>query len=223
MAGFLNSSIGKKFLMSLSGLFLILFVGLHATLNSLLLIGPDTYNIAANFMATNIFVRIMEPILAAGFILHIIYGFILEISNYYKRGPVRYKMTVRSHQSTWSSRNMIWLGIIILVFLSVHIANFYWNIKFGTVPETVVNGVKMHDTYKLVTSFFQNNLWVDLLYVLGAIALGFHLHHAFWSGFQTLGWSNDEWRKIWNTIGDLYAILVTVAFGIIPIYFYFIK
>ncbi len=223
MAGFLNSSIGKKFLMSISGLFLILFVGVHAMLNSLLLVGPDAYNMAAHFMATNVLIKIMEPILALGFIIHIVYAFILEISNYFKRGPARYKMAVRRHQSTWSSRNMIWLGIIIFVFLAVHLANFFWKVKFGQVPETTVNGIKMHDTYTLVVSLFQSNLWIDLLYVLGAIALGFHLHHAFWSAFQTLGWSNEKWRKIWSTIGDIYAVIIALAFGIIPLYFYFIK
>ncbi len=110
MAGFLSSSIGKKFLMSLSGLFLILFVGIHAFLNSLLLVGSDVYNEAAHFMATNPLIRVMEPLLALGFVVHIIYAFILELSNYFKRGNVRYAKEVRKHQSTWSSRNMIWLG-----------------------------------------------------------------------------------------------------------------
>ncbi len=222
MAGFLNSSIGKKFLMSLSGLFLILFVGLHAFLNSLLLVGKDVYNAAAHFMATNPFIKVMEPILALGFIVHIIYAFILEISNYYKRGPARYAKATRRHQSTWSSRNMIWLGIIILVFLIVHLANFYWKIKVtGQIPMTELHGEQIHDTYALVTSLFQSSLIIDLLYVLGAFALGMHLHHAFWSAFQTLGWSNEKWRKILSTIGDIYAVVVSVAFGIIPIYFYF--
>ncbi len=222
MAGFLNSSIGKKFLMSLSGLFLILFLAVHATLNSLLLVGPEAYNEAANFMATNAFVKVMEPILALGFIIHILYALIIEFYNWGKVGPVRYAKAVRRHQSTWSSRNMIWLGLIILTFLVIHLANFFWKVKFGGVPETVVNGVTMHDTYKLVTEFFQANVWIDVLYLIGAIALGLHLHHAVWSAFQTLGWSNDKWRKIWNVIGDIYAIVIALIFGLIPWYFYFI-
>ncbi len=222
MAGFLSSSIGKKFLMSISGLFLILFVGVHATLNHLLLFGSDIYNEAAHFMATNPIIKIIEPILALGFVVHIVYAFILEVSNYFKRGTNRYAKEERKHQSTWSSRNMIWLGIIILVFLITHLANFYWKIKVtGQIPETVVNGVKMHDTYTLVTSLFKASLAIDILYVIGAIALGLHLHHAFWSAFQTLGWSNEKWRKRLSIIGDIYAVLITFAFGIIPIYFYF--
>ena len=176
MAGFLSSSIGKKFLMSLSGLFLILFLAVHATLNSLLLVGPEAYNEAANFMATNPFVKVMEPILALGFVIHILYAFILEIGNLGKVGPVGYKMAVRRHQSTWSSRNMIWLGLIILTFLVIHLANFFWKVKFGGAPE--IEGTNMHDTYKLVTSLFASNLWIDILYLVGAIALGLHLHHA---------------------------------------------
>ncbi len=221
MAGFLNSSIGKKFLMSLSGLFLILFLAVHATLNSLLLVGPEAYNEAANFMATNPLIRVMEPILALGFIIHILYALIIEFYNLGKAGPVGYKMAVRRHQSTWSSRNMIWLGLIILTFLVIHLANFFWKVKFGGAPEIEVNGKSMHDTYKLVTSLFESNLWIDILYLIGAIALGLHLHHAVWSAFQTLGWSNDKWRKIWNVIGDIYAIVIAMIFGLIPLYFYF--
>ncbi len=221
MAGFLNSSIGKKFLMSLSGLFLILFLAVHATLNSLLLVGPEAYNLGANFMGTNPFVRVMEPILALGFIIHILYALWIEIYNLNKRGVKRYAMAVRRHQSTWSSRNMIWLGLIILTFLVIHLANFFWKVKFGPMPEVTYNGQTMHDTYKLVVSLFQTNIWIDILYIIGAIALGLHLHHALWSAFQTLGWSNDRWRKIWGVIGDIYAVIITLIFGLIPWYFYF--
>ncbi len=221
MAGFLNSSIGKKFLMSLSGLFLILFLAVHATLNSLLLVGPEAYNLGANFMSTNPFVRVMEPLLALGFIIHILYALWIEISNLNKRGVKRYAVAVRRHQSTWSSRNMIWLGLIILTFLAIHLANFFWKVKFGHMPEVTYNGQTMHDTYTLVVSLFQANIWIDILYLIGAIALGLHLHHALWSAFQTLGWSNDRWRKIWGVIGDIYAIIIALIFGLIPWYFYF--
>ena len=219
MAGFLNSSIGKKFLMSVSGLFLIIFVGLHATLNDLLLVGPRAYNIAAHFMDTNWMVKIIEPILWIGFLLHIIYAFIVEAYNRVKR-PIDYAMTVRRHQSTWVSRNMIWIGVVIFVFLGVHLSEFFCTIKCGNPPQTVINGVRMNDTYKLVVSVFQTKWLVDIVYVLGAIALAMHLHHAFWSAFQTLGWSNDKWRKIWNVIGDIYAVLIGFGFAVPPIYFW---
>ncbi len=221
MAGFFSSSIGKKFIMSLSGLFLILFLAVHATANSLLLVGSDAYNIGANFMGTNVFVKVMEPILALGFIFHILYALIIEFYNLGKVGPVRYKMAVRRHQSTWSSRNMIWLGLIILTFLVIHLSEFFWKIKFGTMPTTTVDGQKMNDTFAVVTSFFKAHVWIDILYLIGAIALGYHLHHAVWSSFQTLGWSNDRWRKIWNVIGDIYAVVIAMIFGLIPWYFYF--
>jgi len=223
MANFLNSSIGKKFIMSLSGLFLILFLAVHAILNSLLLIGKEAYNLGANFMSTNPLIRVMEPILALGFIVHIILALFLEFYNLKKSGPISYSRAKRSHQSTWSSRNMIWLGIIILTFLIIHLTNFFWKIKFGTPDEIPINGQTMHDTYSIVTSLFQQNLIIDIIYLIGAIALGLHIHHALWSAFQTLGWSNDKWRKIWTFIGDIYAIILTIIFGLIPLYFYFIQ
>lgn len=226
MAGFWSSSIGRKIVMSLSGLFLVLFVGLHMVLNFTMVISADAYNEAAHFMDTNIFIKIMEPILALGFIFHIIYAFILEIRNISSRGGFsRYSMAKRSHQSTWSSRNMIWLGIIILTFLTIHIINFFWKIKFSPdLATTTINGVKMNDTYKLVSSLFTNpsfGVWYGILYLIGAIALGFHLHHAFWSAFQTIGWSNDIWRKRLTVLGDIYAVLIALGFSIVPLYFMF--
>ncbi len=223
MAGFFSSSIGKKFIMSLSGLFLITFLAVHLTVNMTMLWGPETYNRAAHFMATNPFIRVMEPILALGFIFHIVYAFILEINNYFARGKVRYDKEVRGHTSTWASRNMIWLGLMVLVFLVIHLANFFWKVKFGELPEVTYGTETMHDTYALVVGMFQQWLWVDVLYVVGAIALGLHLHHAFWSSFQTLGWSNEKWRKRLSVIGDIYAVVVSVGFAFLPIYFYLIK
>ncbi len=220
MAGFFGSSVGRKIVMSLSGLFLVIFVGLHLSINLTMLFSAKAYNYAAHFMATNPFIKIMEPVLALGFIFHIVYALILEFRNIKSRGGLsRYEMTKRSHQSTWSSRNMIWLGILILAFLTVHIINFYWKIKFGEVPEVTYGTDTMHDTYTLVTSLFKTNVVYDIIYVIGAIALGYHLHHAVWSALQTLGLSNDIWRKRWTVIGDIYAIIIGVGFAIIPLYF----
>ncbi len=220
MASFFNTSVGRKLVMSLSGLFLVIFVGLHLSINITMLFSAEAYNRAAHFMATNPIIKIMEPILALGFIFHIIYAFILEIRNISSRGGLsRYSMTKRSHSSTWSSRNMIWLGLFVLAFLVVHIINFFWKIKFGNVEMITYGNETMHNTYNLVTSLFKTSVVYDTIYVIGAIALGFHLHHAFWSAFQTLGWSNQIWRKRLTVLGDIYAVIIAVGFAIIPLYF----
>lgn len=222
MKGFWKSSIGKKFIMSISGLFLILFLLLHLSLNLTMLLDPvkgEAYNQAANFMGTNPFIKVMEPILALGFLFHIIYGIIVQLNNWKARGNDRYAIVNQKESSTWSSRNMIWLGLFVLGFLTLHIINFYWKIKFtGGLHPVTVGGEQMHDTFNLVTSLF-NVWWYDLIYIVSFIALGLHLHHAFWSSFQTLGWNNKLWRRRLEVIGDIYAYVIVIGFSIIPLYF----
>jgi len=223
MSGFLSSSIGKKFLMSISGLFLIVFLAVHLTLNLFLIFDDsgELFNIAANFMATNAIMHVMEPILALGFIVHIVYALIVQFENWSKR-PVKYTQMDQKDTSKWTSRNMIYLGLFVLIFLGLHLANFFWKIKFGGVGTTEIGGIEMHNTYKLVSDQFQS-LAYDIFYVLGAIFLALHLNHAFWSGLQTIGWSNTLWRKRLEIIGSIYAIIIGVGFSIIPLYFLIFK
>ena len=222
MKGFFKSSIGKKLIMSISGLFLISFLLVHLGLNLLILVDVmlnndgKIYNEAAHFMGTNPIMKVMEPMLAIGFVIHIFYGVLLEVQNFIARGSNRYKKINQKNSSTWASRNMIWLGGFIFVFLIIHVINFFWKLKFGEAPH--VAGTEMHDTYELVTSFFAL-WWYDVIYIIGSIFLGLHLRHAFWSAFQTIGLSNDLWRKRLNVIGTLYAIIVAGGFVLIPLYF----
>ena len=221
MKGFWKSSIGKKLIMSISGLFLIVFLLVHLVMNLTMLIDPvegTAYNIAAHFMGTNPIIKVMEPILAIGFLIHILYGVIVQLNNWAARGNDSYKEINQKDSSTWASRNMIWLGIFILAFLVVHIINYYYVIKFGHPPSTVVDGVEMHDTFALVVTLFEY-WWYDLLYIIGFIALGMHLHHAFWSALQTIGLNNKIWRKRLEVIGDIFAYVIAIGFTIIPLYF----
>ncbi len=222
MKGFLSSSIGKKLLMSLSGLFLIVFLLVHLGLNLTMLFDPvngKVYNVAANFMATNPIIKVVEPILALGFLIHIIYGLIVQLNNWKARGNNKYAVVNQKESSTWASRNMIWLGIFVFAFLVVHIINFYVKIKFtGDLDETSIGGKNIHDTFTLVTSLFEI-WWYDLIYIISFVALGLHLHHAFWSAFQTLGWNNKIWRRRLEVISDIYAIIIVAGFSIIPLYF----
>ena len=222
MANFLSSSIGKKFLMSLSGLFLLVFMLVHLTVNSMILFDSsgDLFNSAAHFMASNPIIRIVEPVLAIGFILHILYAIILTIHNLYTR-PVGYKSQKLGHSSSWSSRNMFILGLVVFAFLVIHIANFFWKVKFtghDLLAEVTVHGVHMENSYALVTSFFIEWWWIDVVYVIGSVALGLHLYHAIWSAFQTLGWSNGFWRRRLNIVGLVLSIIIAGGFALIPIW-----
>jgi len=221
MANLLSTSIGKKVIMSLSGLFLITFLLVHLSVNlTLLAPSSDMYNEAAHFMATNPFIKIMEPLLALGFIIHVLYAIVLTLRNLKSR-PVGYDVKKDCNSSAWSSRNMFVLGTCMFIFLVIHMVNFWWKIKMtDDIPTTTVNGVSMHDTYKLVTSLLQI-WWYDVIYIIGFGLLGLHLTHGFWSAFQTIGMNNSVWFKRLKCAANIYAIVVVGCFTIIPLYFLF--
>ena len=226
MSKFLQASIGQKFLMSVTGLFLVLFIAVHLTVN-LLLIFDDTgelYNVGAHFMATNPFIRIMEPLLGLGFMIHILWSFILEYQNWRAR-PVKYNKKNPGVASTWASRNMLIIGALVLVFLIIHIINFYWVMRFEphTMQTITIGGEKMEDAYTLVSDLFMGSILYDVFYVIAAILLGFHLSHGFWSAFQTLGLNNKHWMKRLHVLAVIYAYIVAIGFSIIPLYFLLLK
>lgn len=220
MLKFLNSSIGKKFLMSLSGLFLLSFLLVHLILNSFILFDSSgaLFNQAAHFMTTNPIIKVVEPVLAIGFILHIIYAIILTLHNLTTR-PVGYDKQKLGHSSSWSSRNMFVLGLVVLTFLVIHVANFFWKIKFTgheLLEHGVVDGVE--NAYLLVTTFFIDWWWIVITYVIGSIALGLHLYHSVWSAFQTLGFSNQLWRRRLTRIALVVSIVIAGGFALIPLW-----
>lgn len=225
MNGIFNSSIGKKLIMSISGLFLMVFLLVHLTVNLMLLIGNgEAFNRAANFMATNPAIKIVEPILAIGFIIHILYASIITLLNLRTR-PIGYIKTSSNGVTSWASRNMYILGGIIFIFLVIHLANFFWKIKFGEVPSlSYDNGLThMEDAYSLVSGLFISYWWYDIIYIAGAALLGFHLSHGFWAAFQTIGWNNKMWIDRLEVVAYIYAIIIALGFSIIPLYFLILK
>lgn len=217
MSGLLRSSIGKKVIVSLSGLFLIVFLCVHLTVNLLTLAGPDTFNEAAHFMGHSPMMKIMEPVLALGFLFHMLYSVIVTLQNKRAR-PIGYKKSGNSQNTSWPSRNMIYLGLIIFVFLIVHIINYFYKIKF---TDMLVNGQEISE-YDLVIGIFKVEYWYYIaLYIVGFIMLGLHLNHAFQSAFQTLGLNNKHWERRLKVVGSLYALVIAVGFTIIPLFFLF--
>lgn len=219
----MTSSIGKKVVMSVSGLFLICFLLVHLTLNLFLIFDDsgDLFNMGAHFMATNPAIKIMEPVLALGFIIHMIWAAVLTLQNM-KARPISYKVSRQSGNCSWASRNMFILGGTVLIFLVLHIFNFYWKIKVSGSPlleEVSVGGVDMENTYNLVSTLFKSSIVYSLLYMVGAIFLGLHLTHGFWSAFQSIGFSNDLWRKRLTVVAYFFAIVIGAGFSVIPLYF----
>lgn len=228
MSNFFTSSIGKKFIMSITGIFLILFLLVHLTINSMIVFDESgaLFNRAAHFMTTNPLIKVVEPILAIGLIVHLLYASIITLQNQGKRdvnytGLGRYKKRNAAAGSSWTSRNMYILGTLIFTFLVIHLINFYWKMKFsGHELLEVSTGLEpdIENAYALVTGLFIEWKWVVALYVVGGIALGMHLYHGVWSAFQTLGWSNRKWRTIWNVIGWIATLVFAGGFAFIPLF-----
>ncbi len=223
MSNFLTASIGRKFLMSITGLFLVVFIAVHLTINLLLIFDDsgDLFNQAAHFMTTNPVIRIVEPLLGLGFLIHILWSFYLEYQNWRSR-PVKYNKKNTAATSSWASRNMLVLGAMVLAFLVVHIINFYWKMRVTGDPlleEVIINGEHMENAYALVSTLFIESIVYDIIYIAGAVFLGFHLSHGFWSAFHTLGLSNNNWMGRLKVLGIIYAVIVTAGFSIIPLYF----
>jgi len=225
MSNFFSSSIGKKFLLSLTGLFLVMFLFIHLSLNALLLIndGGELFNAAAHFMATNPFIKIMEPMLAIGFIVHIIWASTLTLQNQKARGKDRYASGNNTPDVAWASKNMYILGLTVLAFLIVHIAHFWVKIKVTGDPllshtNIMIAGVEteVENAYALVNQTF-SMLWVVIVYVIGSLGLAYHLSHGFWSALQTIGFSNTIWRKRWSVVGTAVAVIIGVGFSSIAV------
>lgn len=213
MANIFASSIGKKLIMSISGLFLIVFLLVHMCINLLVIFDSsgDLFNEAAHFMATNPIIKIMEPVLALGFLFHILFGIYLELRNNAAR-PVKYAVANKS-EASWSSKNMLLTGIMILVFLIIHIWNYFYKIKFTDLIESG----QMTES-ELVRNLFMPERWYfSIIYIISFILLALHLNHSLQSSLQTMGLNNSKWLPRWKWIGSLYAVIIAAGFSMIPI------
>ncbi len=223
MSSFLSASIGRKVFMSLTGLFLILFLCVHLTVN-LMLIFDDTgklFNVAAHFMATNPFVRTIEPILALGFIIHIIWSGWITLENMRAR-PRGYSVSDKLLHWWLPSKNMFILGGLVLIFTVIHLFDFWVKMRFTGNP--LLNlptglGPEIHNSYALVSGLFINYLAYDFLYIAGSILVGLHITHGFWSAFQTIGFNNSIWMKRLKNISTFFGYLFAIGFAAIPLYF----
>ncbi|MGB1242123.1 MAG: succinate dehydrogenase cytochrome b subunit [Chitinophagales bacterium] len=213
VVNFFSSSVGKKVIMSLTGLFLCLFLAVHMSGNFLLLQddGGVAFNEYTKFMTTFAPVKIVSFITFAFIIFHIIDGLFLAFNNR-KARPVKYAVSKPSN--SWASRNMALLGVIIFFFLVVHLKSFWFEMKFGSVPLDV-NGNK--DLYKIVYEAF-SQVWYVAIYLVSLVAIGFHLSHGFQSAFQSLGLNHGKYTPFIKGFGWLFSIGIPLGFAIQPIY-----
>ena len=217
LKSFFTASIGKKFAMGLTGLFLITFLIVHAGVNSSIFVNDngDTFNTAAHFMSHNWVLRIMELGLFAGLLLHIIQGLLLWKQNNAAR-PVKYERSDANKNSKWYSRSMGLLGTLLLFFLIIHISKFF----VGTKIALYGSGDEEHNLYASMKEEF-SKWWVVVIYIAGVTSLFWHLLHGFGSAFLTLGIYHQRYTPIIKSIGIGYTIIICLLFVSMPLAFYF--
>ncbi len=223
---FFTSSVGKKLVMSLTGLFLISFLVIHVGLNACIWANDsgEMFNKSAHFMGTTIVIRIMEWGLFLGFFIHIIQGYVLEAKNLSRRGQ-GYAISIGEKGSKWYSRTMGLLGTLLLLFLIIHIDHFWISSRFGgmaniqPLPEVEYDGKMYHNLYAQMEAVFKSP-FVVVLYILGCISLCYHLMHGFQSAFRTLGVYNNRYLTILRNFGKGFSIIVSIAFAMMPVSFY---
>jgi succinate dehydrogenase / fumarate reductase, cytochrome b subunit len=212
---YFSTSIGKKLQMSLTGLFLIMFLIVHCYVNAQIFYndGGVKFNEAAHFMGTNFVIRAVEFGLFGFLILHIVQGLLLYAKNRAKRN-VKYAVSAGNSTSKWYSRSMAILGTLILLFLIIHLSDFWAPNRYA---QTFGAGeLNLFDKMKEEFS----EVWVVVVYVLGCISLGWHLVHGFYSAFQTLGLGTSKYKGIIKSIGIAFSIIVPLIFALMPIAFY---
>ena len=225
-----TSTIGKKIVVAVTGLFLVSFLVVHVGINSCvfkdLFVSDDNgdmFNRAADFMARTVVVRIMEYVLFIGFFIHIIQGLVVEFQNRTKR-KIGYEVDLGNRGSKWYSRSMGLLGSILLIFLIIHWSHFWVPSRFTHAgleePLLLSNGRVSHDMFHLMKETF-TQWWVVILYVIGCISLAWHLMHGFQSAFRTLGLHNKKYLNMVNAFGVGFSIVVPLLFALMPLSFKF--
>ena len=208
-----NSSVGRKVVMSVTGLFLVLFVTFHALMNAVALISFEAYDKICEFLGANWYAVAGTLVLAAGFAIHIIFAFWLTWQNRKARGNNRYAVNSKPKNVEWASQNMLVLGIIVLGVMVLHLTQFWAKMQL---PELMGEHVQ-NGTFYLKATFSQ--WWVLPIYLIWFAALWLHISHGFWSAFQTLGTANDKWIERWQCISKWWASIVFILFAVEALYF----
>lgn len=223
-----NSSVGKKLVMSISGCFLVLFILFHMSMNLTMLFSREGYNLICEFLGANWYALAGTALLAAGVAVHFIYAFILTFDNYRARGKQRYAVTVQEKGVSWASKNMLVLGIIVVLGLGLHLVHFWSKMQLVEILghhtfELELNGatenISVANGALLMAYTFSNPINLAL-YLVWFVALWFHLTHGVWSMFQTVGWANDTWYPRLKCIANIVATLIFLGFAVVAVMCY---
>jgi succinate dehydrogenase / fumarate reductase cytochrome b subunit len=224
MRWLINSPIGRKFVMSLTGLGLIFFALFHAAMNFVYLISPEAYNAICAFLGANWYAVIATIGLFALFGIHIIYAIILSLQNRKARGNDRYAISGRQKGVSWASMNMLLIGLAILAFLVLHMVHFWSKMQMVEIAHAVglhVNGIEDAHNGALHIGNVFSQWWVCVIYIIGVLALWFHMTHGFWSGMQSLGFNNNVWLPRLQVFSTILATITCLLFVAIPLVYLF--
>ena len=221
----LNSSIGKKLIMSISGLFLVLFLLFHLSMNVAAVFSGEAYNMVCSLLGSTWYAVAATLVLAAGVVIHFVYAIILTLQNRKARGNDRYAINARPKGVEWASQNMFVLGLIVILFMLLHFSQFWYKMMFAELigHHEVALGSAMvspQDGAAFINYYFQGNAVITVLYLIWYVALWFHLTHGFWSAIQTIGWNNTIWMNRWECISKIVATVICGLFAIITIIFF---
>lgn len=217
----INSPIGRKVVMSVTGVCLILFLTFHCCMNVAAFFSGEAYNMICEFLGSNWYAVAGTMALAVLAVCHIVFAFIITAQNRRARGDERYAVTSRRPEVSWASQNMLVLGIIILLGLVLHLVNFWSNMMLA---DLMGNGEHAADgMYWIAKTFHTGPLHhvFSVLYILWIGAIWFHLSHGFWSAMQTLGWSGKIWLRRWQMIGLVYVTILMAVFAFLVVSFWF--
>ncbi|MFV0469817.1 MAG: succinate dehydrogenase cytochrome b subunit [Dysgonomonas sp.] len=215
MSWLLNSSIGRKFIMAISGCALVLFLLFHMSMNLVLVISTEAYDMICEFLGTNWYAIVASMGLAALFIVHILYALFLTLQNRKARGSDKYASSNLTDVS-WSSKNMFVLGLVIVAFLVLHLYDFWYKMQFSELFH--LEGAEPHGSV-IALELFKNPVHVAI-YLIGIIALWFHLSHGFWSMFQSSGLNGRTWLPRLKVVAYVVASVICVGFATVPVFFY---
>ena len=217
-----NSSVGKKVVMSLTGFALVFFILFHMSMNLTMLFSPEGYNMICEFLGANWYALVATVGLAVLVLIHFVYAFILNFDNYRARGKQRYAVTVKEKGVSWASKNMLVLGIIVVLGLGLHLVHFWSNMQLQEIMNH--HAVALHgENYVSVTDgatimMFTFSKWYNVVLDLGwFVALWFHLTHGVWSMFQSLGFANDTWYPRLKCASNIVATIILLGFAVVAV------
>ena len=213
----INSTIGRKVIMAVTGVCLILFLTFHAAMNCVALFSGEAYNTICGLLGTNWYALAGTLALAFLAVVHIVYAFWLTMQNRAARGTQRYDMTDKPGKVEWASQNMLVLGIIVLLGLLLHLYDFWYNMMFAELTGAV-GSISPTDGFAFIKITFSNPVFA-VLYLVWFAAIWFHLSHGFWSALQTFGWNGKTWFCRWKVIGIAYVTLLMLCFAVVVLAF----